>query len=106
MREVFLPTDRVINWCGNPSSVQRSDLLAEQIPRSQLWVRLPNRGRVVTQAVMTLGKDGHAVDMRSNHGLGESFGIPLREGIGNMWRGVKIEMNLTAAQRMVSHVSP
>jgi hypothetical protein len=47
--------------------------------------------------VVAFREDGHAVDVRLLESAGEGAGVELAGHIGNVGRGVKIEVDLTLA---------
>jgi hypothetical protein len=76
--------------------VEGLNLLAQQIAPGEGGMLDAGFGGVIALPVMTLSKDGNAVDVSVLHGLGKEPGIEFGTDVRNEWRGMKVEVDLTA----------
>src|SRR5262249_40764372 len=82
--------------------MQRFDLLAHQV-KLQVRVDGADFGRIVRVAVMTLGENGHRIDMAHFYRFGKLFGVKIGADVRTIRRGMKIEMQLSEAKVSLAH---
>ncbi len=96
---VFIALHTDVNRRRDPLAMQSLDLLAKQIqPPGQAGMPLRSGGVVIKMSVMTLGKDGNAVDVRRLHRRGKPLRVECRPHIRDRRTGMKIKMNLPRAK--------
>jgi len=84
--------------------MQGVDLGGEQVKALfEVGVACRVFGVVIEVAVVTFGKDGHAVDVGVEHGPDESVSIKLAGDGSNVRTGVEVQVNLAKGQ-IVGHV--
>ena len=102
IRRPLVPRHRGVNGTANIAPVQCLDLFAEQVAALQTRMHFADLGRIVAQAVMASRKQRDRIDARIGHRIGECFRIKIGPHPFDQRRGVKVEMHLAAAVKIVN----
>ena len=91
---VLLPANRGVERGADTVVVERGNLFAEQVAPTERGVLASGLRRVITHAVVALGREGDAVDVGIGQGAGEGIGVELARHVGDERGGVEVQMDL------------
>ncbi len=100
-RIALVPLHGDVDGAFDIGGVERIDHFTEEVGPRQVRMRRAGFGRVIGPAVVALGKNGNAIDMRLLQRRDEICRVKILADIRDMLGRMKIQMNLAITHRLV-----